>query len=327
MIKGKHTKQILNLLREAEGSFVSGSSLSAVLGITRTAVWKQMGLLRRDGYQIEAVTAHGYKLVAEPEHPWLERLVKDLAGQQIGCHIEHHQTIGSTNVRLRELAGSGAGHGTLVIADEQTSGRGRLGRNWLSPAGVNLYTSILLRPHIPPYQAPLITFVASLAVARTLEKFKIQPTVKWPNDLLIDNKKVSGILLEMSADMDTVNHIVLGIGINLNMRSTDLEKADLRYPATSVAAVLGEDVDRYCFACDLFVFLEEEYERYLQEGICGILADWEARCSIFGKQVSVDAGSLSCTGTATGLGDDGALLIRLADGEEKQILAGDVRLL
>jgi len=213
----------------------------------------------------------------------------------------------------------------VVIADRQISGKGRMGRRWESPGGVNLYASILLRPAILPFEAPKLTFLSAVAVCRAITNCTgLKPTVKWPNDILLNGAKVAGLLNEMSSETDQVHYVVLGIGVNLNMRA-DQFPTDLRYPATSLAIAAGKSVSRLDFTRTLLQEIDSLYQTYLDEGSEPIMAAWAELCDLTGKAVEVDCNQLKIAGTMIGLAEDGALLVRTATGKVENIYAGDVR--
>ncbi len=200
-----------------------------------------------------------------------------------------------------------------------------MGRHWESPGGVNLYASVLLRPKILPVEAPRLTFVSALATARAVEEVGGRTAVvKWPNDVLLGGKKVAGLLNEMSAETEGIHFVILGIGVNLNMR-TEQFPAELRYPATSVALETGTPVCRAAFARSLFRHLDSLYELYLEKGFTPIIRAWEALFELLGQEVEVDSQDRVLRGRVEGLDEDGALLLRLESGATERILAGDVK--
>lgn len=319
---------ILNLFRQAPEGFVSGARLSEVLGVSRTAVWKQIRQLRQLGYRIEALPSRGYRLCSTPDLPLAEELRRGLSTRMVGREIRYFLETDSTNRQAYALGEAGASEGLIVIADRQSAGRGRLGRAWISPPGVNLYLSLLLRPPLPPYAAPQLTFLSALAVSRAIAAVTgLTPTHKWPNDVLLNGRKVAGLLNEMSAESDRIRFVVLGIGVNLNM-TADQFPADLRAPATSLLLVGGKPVARALFGRALLEQLDVLYAEYLRHGPAPIMAAWEAHCDLVGKPVTVDeGGGTPLRGTVAGIDRDGALLLTLADGSTERVLSGDVKLL
>ena len=316
---------ILKLFREADREFVSGARISAALGVSRTAVWKQIGQLRQLGYQIEAAPAKGYRLLQAPDVLLAAEVQNELGTACIGREVVFYSETDSTNLRVHELGKSGVAEGVVVIADAQNAGRGRMGRSWLSPPGVNLYLSVLLRPAIAPRHACHLTFLSAVAVARTVAAVgEVTPQVKWPNDILVNGRKLAGLLNELDAETDRIRYLVLGIGVNLNMAAEQFPD-DLRYPATSLLLERGEPVSRQRFTRTLLRTLDELYSLYRRSGFAPIMAAWQAYFDLVGRQVEVDCQEYRLRGKVAGLGEDGALLLELADGRTERVLAGDVR--
>jgi BirA family transcriptional regulator, biotin operon repressor / biotin---[acetyl-CoA-carboxylase] ligase len=318
--------RILELLRAGDG-FASGEGLSRLLGVSRTAVWKHIKGLRTQGYRIEAVPAKGYRLITSPDLFTPLDLSAGLVTRRVGSRLVCLKETESTNAVAFRLAEEGAPEGTVVIADAQSAGKGRLGRVWLSPAGVNLYCSVVLRPPISPVAACQLTFLSVVAVARAIEKCtELVPQIKWPNDILVSGKKVAGLLNEMNAETEKVNFVVLGIGVNLNMRLSQLGEG-VRHPATSLLEEGGVEVDRVRFARTLLVELDELYDRFLIEGEGPVRAEWLERSAIRGRQVRVSCGAREFTGVVQGVDAFGALLVQPADGPLETVLSGDVTLI
>jgi BirA family biotin operon repressor/biotin-[acetyl-CoA-carboxylase] ligase len=325
MMKPAPRETILSLFSQAPDGFISGESVSAELGISRTAVWKHIRSLRQAGYQIKAIPSRGYQLLQSPDVLMPESILAGLDCQRVGTQVRCFDETGSTNLQACRLGDEGEADGLVVIADRQSSGKGRMGRQWESPGGVNLYASILLRPPILPFEAPKLTFLSAVAVCRAITKCTgLQPTVKWPNDVLLDGAKVAGLLNEMSSETDQVHYVVLGIGVNLNMRA-DQFPADLRYPATSLAITTGQSVSRLGFTRTLLQEIDALYLVYLEQGSAPIFSAWTELCDLAGKSVQVDCNELQIEGTMIGLAEDGALLVRTKTGKIECVYAGDVR--
>lgn len=316
--------QILSLFRLKGGEFLSGQEISQTLNISRAAVWKQVEQLRDLGFEIEARRSQGYRLLTGPDLLLASDIEAGLDGT-IDWSVHCLAETGSTNQDLRQLAEQGVAEGAVIVADRQSAGRGRLGRRWESPAGVNLYCSILLRPNIPPQQAPQLTFLSAVATAEAMiETFQLPVRVKWPNDLLVGGRKVAGMLNEMSAESEQVHFVLLGIGVNLNMAAEQFPD-DLRYPATSVLLEQGQPVERLAFVRNLLQRLDALYRIYLEEGFWAIRRRWEGLSDLLDRTVQVDLNPGIKVGTVVGLDDDGALRLQLEDGQIERILAGDVR--
>ena len=236
-------EKILQLLRSSKTGFVSGTDLAIRLGISRTMVWKHIKTLEHEGFGIEAVPSQGYRITTAPDTLRQGDIKQGLKTRIIGKDIRLFQEVVSTNTLAMEAASQGAPEGTVIIAETQTGGKGRLGRTWISPRG-NLYLSVILRPQIPTHKAPLITLVGAVAVASAIRKHcSVPAAIKWPNDILISGKKVAGLLTEMSAEPDRIRHIALGIGVDVNMELQELP-LDVRMHATTLAAEAGAKIDR-----------------------------------------------------------------------------------
>lgn len=318
---------ILRLFREQDG-FVSGEKISRSLNVTRTAVWKHISALRDAGYVIEATPSRGYRLVASPDILNIEELASQLHTSSIGRRLVCLSETVTTNADSFRLAEDGAVEGTVVIADAQSSGKGRLGRAWTSPPGVNLYCSVVLRPSIKPYEAPQLTFLSAVAVARAIELItNLKPEIKWPNDVLIQGKKVAGLLNEMSAETDAINFVILGVGVNLNMTFGQFP-SDLRHPATSLLLETGQPVGRVRFTATLLNELDRLYTDFRSHGFALVREEWQQRCSANGRHVVVtDCGVEVVSGKYFGIDGDGALLVRRSNDKIERILSGDVRVL
>lgn len=318
---------ILRLFHNTDGC-VSGEHISRELGISRTAVWKHISALRNDGYRIEATPSRGYRLVSSPDRIDEHEILARLINSRIGQRLEYFTSTASTNADAFRLAESGAAEGTVVLADAQSGGKGRRGRVWSSPAGVNLYCSVVLRPAIMPYEAPQLTFLSAVAVARAIElTTQLVPEIKWPNDLLVAGKKVAGLLNEMSAETDGINFVILGIGVNLNM-TKDQFPGDLRHPATSLFLESGIRVDRSRFISTMLNELDLLYSGFLAHGFGPVRDEWQQRCNANGRQVMVSDSGTECTGGRfTGIDEDGAMLLRSDDDKLHRITCGDVRVL
>ncbi len=317
-------ERILSLLRREP--VVSGAALSATLGISRAAVWKHVEALRAAGYRIESQRARGYALTGTPDRLLPAEIQRHLATTRFGRRLECFETIDSTNVVAARLAREGAPEGTLVLAERQTAGRGRLGRSWVSPARVNLYASFVLRPTLAPADAPQLALAAAVAVARALTVLphlgRDRVAIKWPNDCLVDGKKIAGILTEMDAEVDRIRSVVLGIGVNLNA-SARAFPPELRPTATSVALATDTRVDRPRFAAALCGTLEAVYDRVVREGFAAIAPEWESFSCLTGRRVTIDGSGRTTTGTVRGIDLGGRLVLDGAHGEE-HIMAGDV---
>jgi len=313
---------ILAWLRAAVAP-VSGQELARRLGCTRAAVHKQIAGLRGQGYTIASHHARGYVLEATPDRLGPAELAPHLRGTW--RRIVWYAEVDSTQRVARELARDGAEEGTCVIAEAQTAGRGRLGRTWHSPAGLNLYTSIVLRPRAEPTVVPQLALVAGIAVAAAIRAETSLPAqLKWPNDVLIDGRKVAGILTEMEAEVERVRFVIAGIGVNVNAPARAFPP-ELRASATSLAIASGHRVDRAAVTARLLAELEERVARFATGGFAALRAEWEALSCLTGRTVTVTAADGQTTGTVRGIDDDGALRLATPSGEAR-VVAGEVTL-
>jgi len=264
-------------------------------------------------------------MMQQPPHVPLpiDDLRRACAAQRFGRVIEYVDTTESTNTLAQECARAGADEGTVVIAETQTRGRGRLGRSWLSPPHRNLYLSIVLRPPLPPAAAPRLALVVGLATAETVAEWAPRAAVKWPNDVVVDGRKVAGILTEMDADAEQVRFVIAGIGVNLNIGADEFP-AELRDKAVGLGVLTGAPVDRAAFAARLLAQLETRYDQFLRDGFAAMRPRWAARCCLDGRQVTIDDGHRRYDGTCAGVADDGTLRVIDAAGTEQRIVAGDV---
>ncbi len=317
-------EEILQLLRESPSSFLSGEEISRRLDVSRTAVWKRIEHLRTLGYEIEASTRTGYRLIRSPDLLTPAEVRPLLRTKWMGRTIHHFHLIDSTNSKAYELALNGAEEGELVIAESQKKGRGRLGRQWFSPLFSNLYLSVILRPKIPPYQASLITLMAAVATADAIQKFSgLEPLIKWPNDILLRAKKVAGLLNEIHSEMDRIHFVILGIGVNLNTDRKMFSK-EIREGATSLKIEMGQAISRKAFLQCLLQELEKWYEVFLKEGAHPVLKAWREQAQIKGRSVKVTSFGETLVGVAIDVDSDGALILETKQGERKRVVAGDV---
>jgi BirA family biotin operon repressor/biotin-[acetyl-CoA-carboxylase] ligase len=313
--------RIVAWLRAARGP-LSGEELARRLGCSRAAVWKRIAVLRRRGYRIAGQRASGYTLAAVPDRLGPAELAPHLRGAWRDVHWLAETD--STQRVARDLARAGAAEGTTVIAERQTAGRGRLGRTWHSPAGQNLYCSVVLRPPLEPAAVPQLGLVVGVAVAAAVaEATGLRPAIKWPNDVLLGGRKVCGILTEMEAEVERVHHVIAGIGVNLNLEARAFPR-DLRRKATSLRIATGRRVDRAAFTAGLLAALEARYGRFLTGGFPSVRSEWESYSALTGRSVVVAAPGDEVGGRVLGLDADGALRVRRADGSVARIVAGEV---
>lgn len=314
--------EILTILRESEG-YVSGQQLCHQMGVSRTAIWKVIDQLKKEGYKIEAVRNKGYCLVESPDVMSLAEIESQLETTWAGQKVSYFQTIDSTNIQAKKLAMEGAPHGTLVAADLQTSGKGRRGRSWESPSGTSIYMSLLLKPDFLPGKAPMLTLVMALAVAKAVEEYAGEKTqIKWPNDIIMNQKKICGILTEMSAEMDYIHYVVIGVGINVNTKTFSLELSDT---ATSIYKETGKVWKRSALIATVLKYFEQYYQMFLETGNLKQLQQiYQELLVNRDREVQVLEPGNHYKGIARGINETGELLVEKEDGTCEQVFAGEV---
>ena len=321
--------RVLEALRRAEGRACSGEKLSADHGVSRAQIWKDVQALRDGGYTIEAAAGDGYRLCAVPDRLYPEEILAGLETRWLAREIRWLDHVDSTNRVALELARSGAAHGTTVVAEGQSAGRGRLGRSFFSPPHLNLYTSSVLRPVLATAQAPAWILAAACAVADAVadevgDSDAVE--IKWPNDVLLGGRKTSGILVELGAEGARVAFLVLGIGVNLNVDRASFPE-EFRDQATSLSSHARRRIDRVAFARRLYHHLERTLDACAEGGFAVVRPRFEARFRMPGRRVRVlELDGSQIAGVALGIDDDGALRVRRDDGAEVRVVAGDVTL-
>lgn len=319
--------QILTALRSDANGGVSGAELSQKLGVTRAAIWARIEELRSLGYDIEASPVLGYRLVSAPDLLHADDLIARLGKTKvIGRDIRVFEQTTSTNDVIEKLARDGVKEGVVVFAESQTKGRGRLGRKWSSPARKGLWFSILLRPNFHPQETTQLTVVAAVALWRAIhDQTGISAEIKWPNDILIRGRKVVGILTELSAEVDRVKHVTLGIGVDVNLTAGEFP-AELRKIATSLRVDAGKPVSRAALAVAILHELDRAYGRVTAGEFPALADEWEQHCATLGQDIVIQVGERRIHGRAESLDDDGALLVRTQHGRLERIIGGDVAL-
>lgn len=314
--------RILNALRKQDG-YVSGQELCREFEVSRTAIWKGINQLKEEGYVIEAVPRKGYRIVGYPDSVGKVELESRMETKWAGRQIVYLKTVNSTNNYAKKLAENGGVHGTLVVADAQTEGKGRRGRGWVTPKGAAIAMSLILRPQLIPSHASMLTLVAGMAVAVAIRGVTgLEAQIKWPNDVVINGKKLTGILTELSAEMDAINYVVTGIGINVNIKEMPLEVRDI---ATSLQIQLGKPLDRGAIICEVMKAFEEYYQKFMEAGDMYLLTEeYERILANKNKQVKVLEPGNEYTGIARGINSQGELLVEREDGTVAAVYAGEV---
>ena len=315
--------RIIEALKEHSHTFISGEELSQKLGVSRTAVWKVIKQLKEEGYQIESVSRKGYRLIQEGDTLNSEALGVELKDSTLIQKIEHFDSIDSTNTYAKNIASDGAVEGTLIISDEQVKGRGRLGRTWTSPKGTGIWMSLILRPDIEPVHASKMTQIAAAAMNEAIIRTTgLDAGIKWPNDIILNRKKVCGILTEMSAELNTVNYIVVGIGVNVNVEKFPEE---ISQTATSLKIESGEVVRRKDIVVEFIKQFEILYNTYIKEGNLQKTLEYCRSNSVtIGQKVRIIHKNETLYGEAVDLNQDGELLVKFENGEVKPVFYGEV---
>jgi len=315
---------LLSLLEENAGGFVSGEEISRKLNVSRTAIWKQVRKLEAEGYRIEAVPRVGYRIVERPSRLSLTELQSKLETRSFGRHAHLREAVPSTQDVLRELAEQGAPEGTLVLAEQQTQGRGRMGRHWASPAGKGVWMSLLLRPDIPLQHTPQLTLLAAVALSRAIARVvPLEIGIKWPNDLLVGGRKISGILLESAAEDERIRYIVAGMGISVNLEEADFPPEVLQ-KAISLRMAAGYPVDRMAIIAAALEEFERLYELYAAQGFEPIRALWEAHSVTLGREVTLHTPQGDITGVPEALDELGGLRVKLRDGSMRTVYSAEI---
>jgi len=315
---------ILKLLKSNNSKYLSGEEISNILGVSRTAIWKHIRTLKNEGYVIESQTNLGYFLSMVPDRLYAEEIKVYLKTAKIGGTVIYQDAVDSTNITAKDIAEKGFEEGTVVVAEMQTAGKGRLGRGWHSPYGTGIWMSVIVKPTIMPMDAPKITLLTAVSVAQAIrQEIGIKPGIKWPNDILMQGKKICGILTEIKADMDRIHYIIVGIGINVNVSEFS---SDIRDIATSLKLETGIDINRAKMAAAVLNNWEENYLEFLQGDFSRIKSAWKEFSVNLGEEVTVTTLKDTIQGRAVDIDDDGMLLVEDNRGNIHKIVAGDVSL-
>lgn len=314
--------EILRLLRETDG-FLSGQQLCSRFQVSRTAVWKVIEQLKEEGYVIEAVRNKGYRLVKAPDVLYQAELESRIQTDWAGKKVVYFPQTDSTNLQAKTAGEQGSPHGTLFVADRQTAGRGRRGRGWESPAGENVYMTLLLRPEFSPAKASMLTLVMALSAAEGIQQAcGIQPAIKWPNDLVVNGKKICGILTEMNAEVDYIHYVVIGIGINVNQAEFPEE---IQETAASLKNEAGIDMDRGEIVARILEKFEKNYEIFIEtEDLSRLQEDYNQRLINRDQDIKVLDPKEAYTAHARGINERGELVVETSDGEIRKIFSGEV---
>ena len=316
--------EILRLLKESDG-YISGQQLCQQFQVSRTAVWKVIEQLKKEGYKIEAVRNKGYHLLESVDVLSKAEIESQLKTKWAGRPVVYYDEIDSTNTRAKELGDKGefANHGTLFVADRQVAGKGRRGRAWESPSGSSISMTILLHPDMLPNKASELTLIMALAVEEGVEKVTgLKPGIKWPNDIILSGKKICGILTEMSAEIDYINYVVIGVGINVNM---EVFPEEIEKVATSLKIETGDEVKRADLVAAIMESFEKFYEIFMEtQDLSGVMDHYNGLLLNRNQKVRVLEPGHEYEAMALGINSLGELIVRLEDGEEREVYAGEV---
>ncbi|MCB6828592.1 MULTISPECIES: biotin--[acetyl-CoA-carboxylase] ligase [Megamonas] len=315
--------QILNLLKQNGNKFLSGEYLADTLKVSRTAIWKHIKALRDNGYNIESVPRSGYRLIDSPDLLSSEEIKSSLTTKILGSEILYFETVDSTNTQAKKVALQGVKDGTIIISEEQGGGRGRLSRSFFSPKYKGIWFSVILKPKFLPQEAPKCTLMAATAITKAIEDVTgVKVGIKWPNDVLYKGKKLVGILTEMNAEMDCINYIIIGMGINVNIDKEEMPE-EIQNIATSLSQITGKKISRLKLLNKILYYLEHLYIICQEEGFAPILDEWRKYSITLNQHIRVIGTNEVLEGIAVDIDDDGALLVNI-DGQIKRVLAGDV---
>jgi len=312
-------EKILSVFRERQGEYVSGEELSDLLDVSRASIWKHIEKLRQEGYKIDAVPHHGYMFVSAPDKLLAQEVSWGIKTRYMGKKVFSYDVADSTNEIAYDLAKKGAPEGSVVVAEGQRRGKGRMGRSWVSPKG-GIYLSAILRPDLSPNDIPKITLMCAISACTAIRDCSgLDAKIRWPNDILVEGKKICGILTEMKAEQDRIDFIIVGIGINVNTPASALPKV-----GTSIKEEVGKKFSRIELTRKLLESLEVHYEGFKKDGFAATRQHWRDLSATLGRRVKADLNHKKIEGQAQDIDEDGALLIRLDNGFIERLLSGDV---
>ncbi|MBP7254780.1 MAG: biotin--[acetyl-CoA-carboxylase] ligase [Negativicutes bacterium] len=313
--------KVLTLLKNSQGEYISGEEIARKLQVSRTAIWKHIRDLKEAGYLIQSHYRKGYSLQSAPDLLLPEELKANLKTKLLGSEIHYFDDVDSTNNIGKLIAAKGCLNGSVIVSESQNNGRGRLERGWYSPKSAGIWFSVILKPKMSPQNAPKFTLLAAVAVARAIENITgIKCGIKWPNDILYDGKKLVGILTEMNAEIDCINYIVIGIGLNVNNEEFPEELTSI---ATSLKMIKTKTFSRLALLSEILEQLEQEYQKVLLDGFADTFNAWREYSATLGNEIKVLGIEEQFSGKALDIDEDGALLVETEAGIKK-VLAGDV---
>lgn len=310
------------MLKDSKG-FISGEKISDEFNMTRAGIWKYINMLKEDGYNIESISRKGYRLISSPDILNYEEIEEYLDTDSMGRNIHYFDSIDSTNKKAKEMA-LGEKEGTVLVAEEQSGGKGRLGRTWISPKGKGIWMSIILKPKVDPMKVAKITLLGAAAVTKALNNLNIRSQIKWPNDILIDGKKICGILTEMNCELNMINYVVMGIGINVNLDANEIPE-DLRDKATSVKISEGKEINRKELLANILNEFEELYLSFRDKDDVSYAIDiCRKNSALIGKEIRVIKGEEIKLGKALDINEEGQLVVEFENGVVENVYSGEV---
>ncbi|MCQ4923445.1 biotin--[acetyl-CoA-carboxylase] ligase [Tissierella carlieri] len=314
--------KILKMLKDSE-DFISGEEMSKEFHMTRAAIWKYINMLKEDGYIIESIPRKGYKIISFPDILTYEEVEEYLDTDFIGRNIYYFNSINSTNRKAKEIA-FGEKEGTVLVAEQQEEGKGRLGRHWISPKGKGIWMSIILKPKVDPMKVAKITLLGAAAVYKALSNMNIKSQIKWPNDVLIDGKKICGILTEMSAELNMINYVIMGIGINVNLDESDIPE-ELKDKATSIKIIEDKEIDRKELFTNILNEFEKIYKDFIdRDSISEAIDICKANSALIGKDIRIIRGDEVRVGKALDINEEGHLVVEFDGGIVENIYSGEI---
>ena len=321
----RNKDSILKVLMNNFGESVPGKVLADLSGISRSGVWKHIASLRKEGFNIKAGIKSGYMLNGVPDRLFPKLIHQSLETERVGKRIEYYESIDSTNAAAKDLALKGAPEGTVVVAEHQTKGKGRLKRSWLSLPGENILFSVIFYPQISTDRVFRLTMLASIAAVKAVRRIcKVDAKIKWPNDLYINEKKVCGVLTEFSADFDSVHYTVVGIGLNVNFEIS--KNSEIENIATSLMEECGEKISRLSVFTALLEELDLLYKAFVKTGGEGLEKEWNKYSMVVGRKIKIISGKDEKIGIAKGINKYGHLILLNDNGQEEEIVCGDLSL-
>ena len=316
-------EKIMDFLKENNNEFVSGEEISKKLGVTRAAIWKHINSLKENGYNIESVSKKGYRLMDCPDILTYEEVKNNLSTEFIGRNIIHFNELDSTNSYAKKIADSLEGEGHVIITEKQLNGRGRMGRQWVSQNNNGIWMSVILKPKVSIFEVSKITQVAAAAVSLALTNLGVHTQIKWPNDLIINDKKVCGILTEMNSEINVINHVVVGIGINVNNDEDDFSD-EIKNIATSIKIETSKKLKRNVLLAEILNNFENLYLELNNNNFSKSLDICKKNSYVIGKEINLIKNQEVKEAKAIDINNDGELVVKYANGETDNIISGEI---